>query len=158
MLKSLLATAALGGLLATGALAQEQAPAADPGAEPGMETTAPETGLGAAPAPIELTGDWVVDEMFQPVDIATLTAEQIIGANVRTADGQVVATVDDLILGADGKAESLAAKFGGFLGFGSDTVLLQLDEVEIMRNDSGAVALRTALTPEALEGRPAYEG
>ena len=51
-----------------------------------------------------------------------------------------------------------ACKFGGFLGFGSDTVLLQLDEVEIMRNDSGTVALRTALTPEALEGRPAHEG
>ena len=64
--------------------------------------------------------------------------------------------MDDLIFAADGKAESIAAKFGGFLGFGSNTVLLTLDEVEFMRNDSGTVVLRTAVTPEALEGRPDY--
>jgi hypothetical protein len=122
-----------------------------------METTAPATGLGATvPAPVELTGDWVIDEKYQPADIATLTAEQIIGADVRNADGEVVASVDDLVLGADGKAESVAAKFGGFLGFGSNTVRLTLDEVEFMKNDSGQVALRTALTPEPLEGRPDY--
>ena len=72
----------------------------------------------APPAPIELTGDWVVDENFQPVDISMLTADQIIGANIRNADGETVASVADLVLGADGKAESVAAKFGGFLGFG----------------------------------------
>ena len=89
--------------------------------------------------------------------MAQLTAEEIIGADVRNADGEVVATVDDMISRRDGKAESVAAKFGGFLGFGTNTVLLKLDEVEFMQNDSGTVALRTAITPESLEGRP-YTG
>ena len=62
------------------------------------------------------------------------------------------------VFSSDGKAESVAAKFGGFLGFGSNTVLLKLDEVEFMRNDAGTVVLRTAITPESLEGRPVYEG
>ena len=88
-----------------------------------------------------------------PADLATLTAEQIIGADIHDANGQVIASVDDLVLGPDGKAESVAAKFGGFLGFGSKTVVLTLDEVEFMQNDSGQVTLRTDLTPEALEGR-----
>ena len=149
MLKHLLASAALGLVLAQGAVAQEQAPASDPAASTGMSTP--------APAP-ELTGDWVVDESFQPVEVAGLTAEQIIGADVRATDGTVIATVKDLVLGADGKAEGFAAKFGGFLGFGSNTVMLTLDEVELMRNDAGTVALRTSLTPEALEGRPADQG
>ncbi len=157
MLKSLFTTAALGAFIATGALAQTE-----PAADPALETTSPpaaDTGtMAPAPAPMEVTGDWVVDENFQPVDIATLTAEEIIGANVRNVDGEVIASVDDLVLGADGNAESVATTFGGFLGFGSDTVLLQLDEVEIMRNDSGTVALRTSLTPETLEGRPTHEG
>ena len=144
MLKPFLASAAIGALLATGAFAQE-APAADPNAPAG--TMAP-----AAPA--ELTGDWVVDENYQPVDVAQLTAAQIIGADVRNADGEVLASVSDLVLSADGKAESVAAKFGGFLGFGSNTVLLKLDEVEFMQNDSGKVVLRTAIAPESLEGRP----
>ena len=108
------------------------------------------------PAPVELTGDWVVDENYQPVDVAQLTAEEIIGADVRNADGEVVASVDDMIFSADGKAESIAAKFGGFLGFGSNTVLLKLDEVEFMQNDSGTVVLRSDITPESLEGRPDY--
>ena len=134
MLKHLLATAALAVLLAQGAVAQEQAPASDPMA-PAADPMAP-----AAPA---ATGDWVVDENFQPVEVAGLTAEQIIGADVRTADGTVIATVKDLVLGADGKAEGFSAKFGGFLGFGSNTVTLGLDEVELMQNDAGTVALRT---------------
>jgi hypothetical protein len=154
MLK-LLASAALGALLATGALAQNQAPATDPAADP---STATPLGATTPAAPAELTGDWVVDENYQPVDVAELTAEEIIGADVRTADGEVVATVADMVFSADGKAESVAAKFGGFLGFGSNTVLLKLDEVEFMRNDAGTVVLRTAITPESLEGRPVYEG
>ena len=92
----------------------------------------------APAAPVELTGDWVVDENYQPVDMAQLTADQIIGADVRNAGRRGGRDrSSDLILGADGKAESVAAKFGGFLGFGSNTVLLNLDEVEFMQNDAG---------------------
>jgi hypothetical protein len=152
MLKPLLASAALGALLATGALAQTAQEPATPATEPApMGATTP-----AAPA--EVTGDWVVDENYQPVDVAQLTAEEITGADIRNPDGEVVATVDDIVLGADGKIESVAAKFGGFLGFGTNTVLLTLDEVEFMRNDSDQIVLRTSLTPDSLEGRPDYEG
>lgn len=155
MLK-LLASAALGATLATGAFAQT---AADPAVDPAVEPAAPATSGTMAPAaPMELTGDWVADESFHPVEVGMLTADQIIGANIRTADGETVASVSDLVLGADGKAESVAAKFGGFLGFGSNTVLLTLDEVEFMQNDSGTVALRSAVTPESLEGRADYAG
>ena len=156
MLKPLLASAALGALLASGAFAQT---ATEPAADPAAPATEPAPMGATTPAPpADLTGDWVVDENFQPVDVAQLTAEQIIGADVRNNDGDVVASVSDLVLGADGKAESVAAKFGGFLGFGTNTVLLTLDEVEFMQNESGTVVLRTALTPETLEGRPDYAG
>jgi hypothetical protein len=156
MLKPLLASAALGALLASGAFAQT---ATEPAADPAAPATEPAPmGATAPAAPAEMTGDWVTDENFQPVDVAELTADQIIGADIRNADGEVVASVSDLVLGADGKAESVAATFGGFLGFGSNTVLLTLDEVEFMRNDNGTVVLRTSLTPESLEGRPDYAG
>ena len=108
--------------LLTGALAQ-----ATDTADPAAPTTAPgepATGLGApAPAPVELSGDWVVDEGWRPADMAAVTADQMIGADIRNADGQVIASVDDLILSADGKAESIAATFGGFLGFGTESVV-----------------------------------
>jgi len=203
MLK-LLATAALGTVLTTGAFAQAQDPATDPiidpaapsadapAAEGTMAPTAEGTAAGtmaptadgtaggaadgtmaptaegttgaadgtmapAAGGTMAVTGDWTVDENYRPVDVATLTAEDITGADIRNPDGEVVATVDDLVLGQDGKAESIAAKFGGFLGFGTNTVLLTLDEVEFMQNDGGTVVLRSNVTPESLEGRPDYE-
>lgn len=158
MLKPLLAGAALSALLATGALAQtEAAPGtvADPAAPGAMAPAAPDTMTPAEPM-ATATGDWVADGHFMPVDVGTLTADQIIGADIRNMGGEVVASADDLVLGADGKAESVAAKFGGFLGFGSNTVLLSLDEVEFFRDEGGTVALRSAISPESLEGRPDY--
>lgn len=71
--------------------------------------------------------------------------------------GEEIAGVTDVVMSADGKVESIAAEFGGFLGFGSNTVLLSLDEITIMQDSGGAYVVQTALTPEALEGRPAYE-
>ena len=147
--KSLLLGAAIGALVATGAYAQSQT------ADPAAPATAP--GMMAPADTAAATGDWVTDGNYMPADLATLTAEQIIGADIHDANGEVIASVDDLVLGSDGKAESVAAKFGGFLGFGSNTVLLTLDEVEFMQNDSGQIALRTAVTPESLEGRPDYQ-
>ena len=120
-----------------GALAQAQTDVADPAAP----ATAPgerATGVDApAPAPVELSGDWVVDEVWHPVDMAAVAADQIIGADVRNADGQVIARCTTSILGADGKAERITATFGGFLGFGTESVVLTIDEVEIMQNDAG---------------------
>lgn len=158
MLKPLIASAALGALLASGALAQTQADpgtTTDPAAPGAMAPAAPGTMTPADPM-VAATGDWVADGNFMPVDVGTLTADQIIGADIRNADGEVMASVDDIVLGADGTAESVAAKFGGFLGFGSNTVLLSLDEVEFFRDEAGTVALRSAVSPDTLEGRPDY--
>jgi hypothetical protein len=156
MFRKYIACSAIGVLIATGALAQTTTTEpADPAA-----TDAAAPGLATPPAPLaaELTGDWVIDEGWHPVEIGTISADQLIGANVRNHDGETIAAVDDLILSPDGNAESIAATFGGFLGFGSDAVLLEIDEVEVMQNDAGGLALRTALTPESLEGRVPYEG
>ena len=72
-------------------------------------------------------------------------------------DGQNVAEVEDVLFTPDGAVESLVVQFGGFLGFGSNKVLLTLDEVEMLRDESGTLILHTSLTPESLEGRPVYE-
>ncbi len=163
MFRTYLASSALSAFLATAAFGQTAADPAAPVTDPaapaaGADAAAPGLATPAAPLATELTGDWVIDEGWHPVEIGTISADQLIGANVRNHDGETIADVDDLILSADGNAESIAVTFGGFLGFGSDSVLLTLDEVELMQNDFGGLALRTALTPEALEGRAPYEG
>jgi hypothetical protein len=62
-----------------------------------------------------------------------------------------------VLMTPDGAVENIVATFGGFLGFGSNTVLLTLDEIEVMQDEAGNFVVQTSLTPEALEGRPDYE-
>ena len=83
--------------------------------------------------------------------------DELIGSDIKAAaDQETVASVEDVILDADGRVKNVVARFGGFLGFGETTVLLMPDEVTPYRTDDGTVELTTTLTPDALKGRPEY--
>jgi hypothetical protein len=174
MLKKSLFTTAFATLLASGAFAQTE-PAVEPNQDapsstmtqdaPGMEpaTTPMEgTGMGAGTGTgtggAAMTGD-TVDAMpgeRAPVDISTVTAEDLIGADIRSMEGETIASVADVVLTDDGQVESIVAQFGGVLGFGSNEVALTPDELQFMREAGGAIIAETSLTPESLEGRPDY--
>jgi hypothetical protein len=123
--------------------------AADP-AEVPADTMAQEP---AAPAGETLT----LEEGWSEVDVATISTDTLIGADVRTYDQERIAAIDDVILTPDGQVENLVARFGGFLGFGESTVLLTMDEVRVVSDADGNMVVLTDLTPEALKDRPAYE-
>jgi hypothetical protein len=177
MLKTLFASTALASVLALGAYAQQAAdPAADPAPMPpatdapatpevmpdtAQETPmAPDTETADDPATSPMAPqDPVVGEapMLTPVAPDQISAETLIGANIQTMNGEDIAQVEDVILTPDGVVENIAAQFGGFLGFGSNTVLLTMDEIEVLQDEAGNIVVHTALTPEALEGRPDYQ-
>lgn len=163
MLKNVLATTAFASILATGAFAQMTTEPA-----PGDPLVAPETAPAIdapATAPIDggapvVTGDamdGVGGTAYMPVDIAGVSADELIGADIRNNLDESIATVHDVVLAGDGSIDGVVARFGGFLGFGTNTVLLSLDEVELVTDDSDNLLVSTHLTPEALEGRPEYE-
>lgn len=139
MLKTLLAGGALATLVAVGAHAQSTATPAEPApATPGAMAPAME-----APA-------------LMPVEVGTISADDLIGATITNPGGETVASVDDALMSADGKLETVVAKFGGFLGFGSNTVALMPDELQFFHDDGGKLVVQTTLTPQMLEGRPDY--
>jgi PRC-barrel domain len=141
MRRTLLATTAAASMLAFAAGAQQ---ATDPAAS----ATAPAAGTPSATAPMP---------MLHPALPGEISADALIGATIQTLDGGNIAEVKDVLVGADGTSESIVAEFGGFLGFGSNTVLLTMGEVEVMKDDAGNLVVQTALTPESLEGRPDYQ-
>jgi hypothetical protein len=96
-------------------------------------------------------------EGWTKVENEALSAETLMGADVQTMDGESIATIDDVLLTPEGQVESLVATFGGFLGFGTNTVELSLEEAEVYTDEGGTMIVRTSLTPEDLEGRPEYE-
>lgn len=139
-------------------------PAMDTAEEPGsmmpeqpetetVQDQAPETTPVAPGEP--MLGD--AGPVLTPVASADISADALIGANIQTPDGETIAEVDDVLLTPDGAVENIAARFGGFLGFGADTVLLTMDEIEVLQDESGTFVVQTSLTPEALEGRPTVE-
>ena len=172
MLKKAFATTALGMLLATGAYAQATSdPATEPMQDPLLQDEAPavpeiETApadTAQEPADIQPVPDTMAEtpalqEGEHFVDVATVSADQLIGATIETAEGEPIAEVKDVILSENGEVEDLAASFGGFLGFGGEEVLLTVDEVEFVKDEADTLIVRTSLTPEMIQQRPAYEG
>jgi hypothetical protein len=109
---------------------------------------APASGMAAEPT---------LEEGWSQVDIASISTDTLIGTDILTHDRETVASVQDVILGADGRGESVVARFGGFLGFGENTVLLAMNEVSFVQDAEGEVVVLTSLTPEALKDRPEYQ-
>ncbi len=146
MLRTLLAGSALASAIAFSAAAQSAsdpatATPADPA--PAMAPAAPMTPAAQAP-------------VLTPIEVGTLSADNLIGAAITNPDGETIASVDDALMTPDGQLENVVAKFGGFLGFGSNTVLLAPDELQFFHDEGGNLVVRTSLTPEALKDRPDY--
>jgi len=131
--------------------AEEVAPEATPGMDTAQEPAAP----GAAPLDPAATD---LGPVLTPVQTAEISADRLIGASIQTMNGENIAQVEDVLMAADGSAvESVVAQFGGFLGFGSNKVLLTMDEIEVMQDEAGNFVVQTELTPESLEGRPEHQ-
>jgi hypothetical protein len=90
-------------------LAQE--PAGEKGPAPPAATAAPPA------APSEPSPDVTAAPSGQSSDADALT-----GLPIYSSDGQQIGAVTAVKMGADGKAQSLQAEIGGFLGFGGKTV------------------------------------
>ncbi len=139
-------------------------PAGEMGAAPGNEAApvAPKTAdqgtepAGAAPGN-ELATEPTMQEGWTKVDVATISTDTLIGADIRSYDNQNIASVQDVLLGPDGKVDNVVARFGGFLGFGETTVLLTTNEITVVKDADDKLFVLTSLTPEALKDRPEYK-
>jgi len=165
MLKHLLSSVALVGLLGGAAIAQEstepaetEAPA-EPMAEGEGAGTPTEGSAVAEDQPAAQEGQ--AEDMapaLMPVDMADVLVSNLMDASLQTPDGEDLGSIDDAKLGADGAIETVIVSFGGFLGFGERTVELPLDAFKLMQDEAGNISAETSLTPESIENLPDYEG
>jgi hypothetical protein len=118
------------------------------------DTMAPDASADATAEPPAATG--ALPEGWAPVDLATVTPDMLIGADIRSPDGETIASVEDVLMSVEGKVDNLVARFGGFLGFGETNVLLTPTEIAVATDANGNVAVLTSLTQEELKGRPEY--
>ncbi|MGA0540244.1 PRC-barrel domain-containing protein [Neotabrizicola sp. VNH66] len=125
------------------------------------EATTPEV-MPAAPAetavaPAETAPAFVVPEGYVAVaDMTTLTADTLKGVDLLASDGSSVGEISDVELSADGAVTGVIVDVGGFLGMGTHTVKLMLDQISFYENADKALVAHVAMDKAALEALPEY--
>ena len=145
MRKTLMAAASAVALLAVPALAQTTT-------QPPADKTAPATTAPAAAAPAT-----TVPEGQQQLPESHILGSDLIGASVTNANGESVGKTSDVLVAKDSRTvDAVVVDVGGFLGIGSKSVAIPLDQLTIgPRPDEG---VKVAMTKEQLEALPAFEG
>lgn len=122
------------------------------GAALGDGTGDPETMAGGSAA---------LGDVFGPehvlLDGIERTGERLLAADVFDAEGDSIGTVNDIVFADDGSVDGILVDVGGFLGFGTHTVKLPIDDARIgWREDDGDVRVQVAMSAEQLQDMPEY--
>lgn len=120
------------------------------------DTVMPTDGASTETAMAPADGNMVLPEGYVEVDRATLTTEQLTGADVRDASDASIAEVQDLVLTAEGQVTDVVLDVGGFLGMGAKRVAIPMDSLTVAQADGGALRLWVNMTKEQLEALPEY--
>lgn len=124
-------------------------------ADPMADSTAPAAQADAMGA----TDTGVFGGDYAMLDGEERTADRLIGANVHDASGDDIGSVSDVVLDGDQRVSGLLVDVGGFLGIGSHTVNLPIDQAQIGWSEtSDDVRVQVSMTAEQLEAMPEYEG
>jgi sporulation protein YlmC with PRC-barrel domain len=178
MLKKLMVTTAVSGLMMTGAWAQETTtpPASPP---PAMSREAP-TPPAASPPPA-MTRDRAITDPVT-TGLATtgkfvsaqhsdqLTFSKFKGTDVIGPDNAHVGDVSDILFEKNGKVIALIVGVGGFLGIGEKNVAIDMNSFEVMPADAGVtnavragtddptkIKLKVLWTIDQLKAAPDFE-
>jgi|HubBroStandDraft_6_1064221.scaffolds.fasta_scaffold186666_2 hypothetical protein len=140
MLKKLMITTALSGLLLSPALAQTPTP---PAAQPTPQQSA--SGSGAP-------------EIIKSQGANQLLASKFRGTAVLGADDQKIGGVTDVLFDQSGKVDAYVVGVGGFLGIGQKDVALAPSSFQVIKDsDTDTVKLKTSMTKEQLDQAATFE-
>ena len=132
--------AVVSALITAPALAQQPVPPAAPGTS--VPSAGPASPGVAAGRLQKMEGGW--------------RSSRVVGATVYNDSDQSIGTVDDLIVGQDGKISTAVISVGGFLGIGSKLVRVPYDQLrfeERSPSETSANAPAVVAVP-ALDGAP----
>lgn len=76
-----------------------------------------------------------------------LRTTELNGATVYNDQGNAIGTIDDLLVGQDGKLQSAVISVGGFLGIGTHYVSVPFDELQVQQSRQSITAAHEANAP-----------
>ncbi|WP_455272635.1 PRC-barrel domain-containing protein [Rhizobium herbae] len=96
------------------------------------------------------------DEM-KLVDPALISADKLIGTEVKVADDTRVGEIGDVLLDKNGKVEAYVIDVGGFLGIGQKPVAMSAESVQVMADAKGTMTIYSPFTKAQMETQAAYD-
>jgi hypothetical protein len=174
MMKKLLLSTALSGLMLSGALAQAQppAPATPPAATPPAAAPAPDSskaapatpGTAQRPAAPSAPQGAAAQPMAAEQKVVTsqkpdqMLASKFSGTDVLGPDDKKIGDVSDILFDKDGKIEAYVISIGGFLGVGSKDVALAPSSFQIVKGTNGAAdKLKISMSQDQLKQMASFE-
>ncbi|HOP18813.1 MAG TPA: PRC-barrel domain-containing protein [Amphiplicatus sp.] len=120
---------------------------------------APAAAFAAESAPAAKTETTAAAEATATLHLAAdeVSAKDLIGEQIYGSDGKQIATVDDVVIGADGKADTLVFKSGDFFGLGGKRGALDYGSADITVDAKAEPRVRVSMTKEAIQSVAAYE-
>ena len=157
MLKTLLITTAVGGVIISGAIAQSETPTAPPAKD---QSAAPKESTSASEAKFitsQGADQWVFTKFR--------------GSDVLGSDNARIGSVNDLLFDGTGKIIGMVVGVGGFLGIGTKNVAIDMSAFNAVPAESGSkdngptgnandptnVKLKVAWTKDQLKEAPDFE-
>lgn len=81
----------------------------------------------------------------------TVLADDLIGTNVYSSQGENIGEIDNLIVNLDGSVDGVVIGVGGFLGIGEKWVAVEMNQLSTQQDDMGNLQLITSATKVDLE-------
>lgn len=135
MFRTILLSAAMTTVLATGAFAQTQ----------------PQTAPASPVAPAVTTA--ATPTVTSPT-IGAIRGSSLINMDVKNSADEKIGDINDVIVGADGKVEQVIISVGGFLGVGTRKVAVAWNEVKV---DTNADVAWVNLSKQQLQIAPEFK-
>jgi sporulation protein YlmC with PRC-barrel domain len=156
MLKKLMITTAIGGLMIGSAFAAEdmKSPSPAPAAK-STEMTKPSPSTTTAATPAASSAKFVNSQRQDQ-----FLASKFKGTNVIGTDDKKIGDVSDILFDKDGKIEAYVVGVGGFLGIGSKDVALAPSAFQLVPGDKSkneSDKLRLSMTKEQLKEAANFE-
>ena len=112
---------------------------------------APAAGAAAPAVVIDAPEGYVFTE------VSSIAAGDLKGVKVFDAEGNDVASIADVVIGATNGIEQVITDVGGFLGIGEHRVALSPSQVQLYKNTDNDLRAYVTLTKDELKALPKYE-
>ena len=153
MLKKLMITTALSGLLIGAATAQNTAPG-------GSATSPPPAAQNAPKGDMKSSASMGAPKFVGAQKSDQWLASKFRGTEMLGADNQKIGSVSDILFDKSGKIEAFVVSVGGFLGIGSKDVALAPDSFQVVAGDKSkneSDKLKIAMSTEQLKAAANFE-